>query len=175
MLGSGRAAGKRTQEPRSSRMRSGFTHNYAERYVERFTVAPCSEKLATTYRYASEKTSAPGSIRLENFSCPNAMHGTFGLLSTGKASSHSIALPSCLNLFFPVCSVSVIHRTLAWTTGSLTCVRDHSCAYTYTRWLGIQTASQQNISDSEQLTNCSCAPGGVRTPGLWISSRSSAN
>ena len=27
-------------------MRSGFTH-YAERYVERFTVTPCSEKLVT--------------------------------------------------------------------------------------------------------------------------------
>ena len=35
---------------------------YAERYVERFTVRPCSEKLVTTrtaYRYASEKTSTP--------------------------------------------------------------------------------------------------------------------
>ena len=27
--------------------------------------------------------------------------------------------------------VSVIHRTLTWTTGSLTCVRDHSCARIY--------------------------------------------
>ena len=33
--------------PRSSRMRSGFTHNYAERYVERFTVTTCSEELVT--------------------------------------------------------------------------------------------------------------------------------
>ena len=44
--------------PRSSQMRSCFTHLkkdiYAERYVERFTVAPCSEKLVIvrpTYRY----------------------------------------------------------------------------------------------------------------------------
>ena len=29
-------------------MRSGFTH-YAERYVERFTVTPCSGKLVTTH------------------------------------------------------------------------------------------------------------------------------
>ena len=28
--------------------------------------------------------------------CPNAMHGKFGLLSLGKASSHSRALPSCI-------------------------------------------------------------------------------
>ena len=30
-------------------MRSGFTHNYAERYVERFTVTLCSEKLVTAH------------------------------------------------------------------------------------------------------------------------------
>ena len=29
-------------------MRSGFIH-YAERYVERFTVTPCNEKLVTTH------------------------------------------------------------------------------------------------------------------------------
>ena len=28
--------------------------------------------------------------------------------------------------------VSVIHQTLTWTTGSLTCVHDHSCAWVYT-------------------------------------------
>ena len=32
---------------------------------------------------------------------------------------------------------SVIHRTLTWTTGSSTCVRDHSYACVYTRGLGI--------------------------------------
>ena len=36
--------------PRSSWMRSGFTHMwYAERYVKRLTVTPCSEKLVTTH------------------------------------------------------------------------------------------------------------------------------
>ena len=31
-------------------MRRGFTHFfYAERYVERFTLTPCSEKLVTTH------------------------------------------------------------------------------------------------------------------------------
>ena len=32
--------------------------------------------------------------------------------------------------------VSVNHRTLTWTTGSLTCVRDHYCACVYTRVVG---------------------------------------
>ena len=41
--------------------------------------------------------------------------------------------------------VSVIHRTLTWTTGSLTCVRDHSCACVYTRGLGTPVTSQYNI------------------------------
>ena len=40
-------------------------------------------------------------------------------------------------------------------------------AYTH-KGLATQTASQHNIFDSEVLTNCSCAPGGVRTSGHWI-------
>ena len=36
------------------------------------------------------------------------------------------------------------------------------CAH-YTRGVGTSTASQHNISDSEELTNCSCAPDGIRT------------
>ena len=53
--------------------------------------------------------------------------------------------------------VSVIHRTLTRTTGSLTCVRDHSCACVvlYTRGLGTPTASQHDIYDLEKLTICS--------------------
>ena len=38
--------------------------------------------------------------------------------------------------------VSVIHRTRTWSTGSLTCVRDHSCACVYTRGLSTPTTSQ---------------------------------
>ena len=37
------------------------------------------------------------------------------------------------------------HRTLTWTTSSLTCVRGHFYACVYTRGLGTQTASQHNI------------------------------
>ena len=43
------------QGPRSSRMRSGCTHNSAESYVERFTETPCSEKLVTTHK-VSQRT-----------------------------------------------------------------------------------------------------------------------
>ena len=70
--------------------------------------------------------------------------------------------------------VSIIQRTLTWTTGSLTCVRNHSYACAYTRGLGIPTASQHNIFDSgKTLTiffNCAPDTDGVRTSGLWISS-----
>ena len=65
--------------------------------------------------------------------------------------------------------VSVIHRTLTWTPGCLTSVRDHSYACVYTRGLGTPSTSQHNIFDSEKLSN-SCAPDGVRTSVLWISS-----
>ena len=73
------------------------------------------------------------------------MHGKLMLLSQGKGSSHSTAVPifftSCVQ-FFPI---SVIHRTLTWTTGSLTCEHDHSYACVYTRGLGTPTTSQHNI------------------------------
>ena len=72
------------------------------------------------------------------------MHQKFGLLSPGKVSSHSWALPiffgafSCVQCF----RVSTIHRTLRWITGSLTCVRSYACVYTQ-GW-GTPT-SQHNI------------------------------
>ena len=47
--------------------------------------------------------------------------------------------------------VSIIHQTFIWTTGSLTCVRDHSyvCVYTW----GLDTLKAcQHIFDSEKLS-----------------------
>ena len=64
--------------------------------------------------------------------------------------------------------ISVIHRTLTWTTGSLTCVHDRSCACVYTRGLGTLTACQHNIFDFEKLTNVSCASDVIQTSVLWI-------
>ena len=48
--------------------------------------------------------------------------GKFGLLSPGKASCDRVALPS-LRCMLGDFSVSIIHRTLTWTTGSLTCAQ----------------------------------------------------
>ena len=45
-------------------------------------------------------------------------------------------------------SVSVIHQTMTWTTGTLSCLRDHYCACVCT-----PTVSQHNIFDSEKLAN----------------------
>ena len=62
--------------------------------------------------------------------------------------------------------VSVIHHALTWTTGSLTCIRDHSFACVCTRGLGTPTTSQHNIFDSgKTLTHFSCVPDGVRNLG----------
>ena len=73
--------------------------------------------------------------------------------------------------------VSVIHQTLTWTTGSLTCIRNNSYACVYTQGLGTPTVSQHNTFDS----SFSCAPDGVRTsgheilsPGLYQLSRTHA-
>ena len=45
---------------------------------------------------------------------------------------------------------SILHRTLTWTTGSLTCVRDHSYTCVYTRGLGTPTTCQHNVFDLEE-------------------------
>ena len=64
--------------------------------------------------------------------------------------------------------VSIIHQTLTWTTGSLTCVHDHSYACSYKRGLGTPTG-QHSIFDSEKLSQLFLVLL-VRTSGLWISS-----
>ena len=43
--------------------------------------------------------------------------------------------------------VSIIHRTLTWTTSSSTCAQGLSYAWIYTRGLGTPTASQHNLFD----------------------------
>ena len=60
--------------------------------------------------------------------------------------------------------VSAIHRTLTWTTGSLTCCHPHSCDCVYSRGLGRPTASQHYSFDSgEKMLKNSCVSDGVRT------------
>ena len=70
--------------------------------------------------------------------------------------------------YFPV---SIIHRTLTWTTGSLTCVHGLSYAYNtwsfvYTRGFGTPT-SQHNLFDAEKNISFSCAPDEIRTLDFW--------
>ena len=52
----------------------------------------------------------------------NFFYGKFGLHSSGKASCDRVALPN-LRCMQGVFIVSVIHRTLIWTTGSLACAQ----------------------------------------------------
>ena len=84
----------------------------------------------------------------------NFSHGKFGSLCTGKASCNKVALPNP-NYNFTVHAgsfgVSIIRRTLTWTTGSLTCVPGHSYTCVYTREFGTPTANQHNIFDSEKI------------------------
>ena len=73
---------------------------------------------------------------------------------------------SCVQCF----CVTVIHRTLTWTTGSLTCIRSNACVYTQ-GW-GTPTTSQHNILTQKTLTNLSFALDGIWTSGHgihWIS------
>ena len=60
-------------------------------------------------------------------------------------------------------SVSVI-RQMTWTTGSLTCVGDHSDACM--RGLGTPTMSQHNIFDLEKLFFCSRQGSNLRSLDL---------
>ena len=96
--------------------------------------------------------------------------GTPTLTWTARIHSHTLHQHS-FSYHFSVHSESVIHRPLTWATGSLTCVRAHSCASVYTRGLGTLTASQHNIFDSEKLTYIQfvfLCPDGIRNFVLWI-------
>ena len=62
--------------------------------------------------------------------------------------------------------VSVIHLTLTWATGSLTCVRGHSYACVYTQGLGTLLSSQHFWHRNFLIF--SCVPAGVRTLDLRI-------
>ena len=80
-------------------MRSGFTHNYAERYVERFTVTPCSQKLVTTHNVSlriGEDLPPPGHAlkRRVNLVAERRSYCTIAqlsleILTRGNGSSHT--------------------------------------------------------------------------------------
>ena len=65
--------------------------------------------------------------------------------------------------------VSVIHQSLTWTTGSLTCVHDHSyiCVRIQTEIGHTDNESAQHFWLGKTVTNCSCAHDGARDLNLW--------
>ena len=99
-------------------------------------------------------------------------HGSHAFSHTLTSTLESRAVKRQLSYYFSEhvgsFHVSVMHQILIWTTGSLRCIRDHSCVCVYTQGLGTPTASPHNIFDLEKLTIFSCAPGGIWTFVLWI-------
>ena len=98
--------------------------------------------------------------------------GTFGPPYLGKTTvqqpQEQCLLPSPTSACWVV---SVIHQTLTWTTGSLTCVCDYSYACVYTHGVGhTDSESAQHFGLRKTHTNFSCAldTGGVGTSDLWI-------
>ena len=99
--------------------------------------------------------------------------GNWGRVPQGKLAAAVSRYPTLINYKVHARSfrVSIIHRTLKWT--SATCVRDHSYAYVYTREGGLHRQLVSTIFLTQKtLTNLSCAPNadGVRTSCLSISS-----
>ena len=100
-------------------------------------------------------------------------HRQFRSFPQGKQAATESCYPILINYKVHAGSfhVSVIHRTMTWTAGCLTCVHDNSygsyvCVYTQ-GW-----AYQQRVSTTfwlgKTLTNLSCAPEGVRTFSLLL-------
>ena len=91
--------------------------------------------------------------------------GKLGRFPQGKPAATVLHYPTLINykVHAEPFHASVIDQTLTWTTGSLTCVRDHSCACVYTHGGVGHTGSEsaQYIFDSEKLTNFPCAPDGI--------------
>ena len=93
---------------------------------------------------------------------------------TGNSSCFPLGKRAAIVRSYPVFSlcvqcfrVSVIHRTLTWTTGSLMCVSDHSYACVYTRVLGTPTTIQHNSLTRKNGHNLFLCSG--RGSNLWSS------
>ena len=96
---------------------------------------------------AKRKKPQQQQIRLDNCIVPMQCTGCF---TRGKRAAiirrYPVVVFSCVQRF----RVSIIHRTLTWTTGYLTCVRSYACVYTG-GW-GTPT-SQHNILTRKKLSH----------------------
>ena len=90
--------------------------------------------------------------------CPNWFFPmeNLGRFSQGKPAATDSRHPTLINFRVHAGSfrVSIIHRAVTWTTGPLTCVRDHSCACVYTLGVGHTVSeSAQHFGLGKSLTN----------------------
>ena len=87
---------------------------------------------------------------LSKWGCPM---GNLGRFPQEKPAATVLRYPTLINYKKHSGSfcVSVIHQTLTWTTGSWTCVCDHSCACVYTRGLGSESAQHFLLGKAHKL------------------------
>ena len=149
-------------------MRSGFTHNYAQRYVERFTVTRCSERLVTTrtaYRYACEKTSAPVFFTLRRLNCPRTKTEKRGTTRVKTVEwERSVALT--LLVVEPACSYSLFPRK-AQTLPALPVSSRSRTSFRETRVTG--QWNKMALSDDKQHHLYSAGRGPSRNMGCFPS------
>ena len=93
------------------------TVSYGIEYIALHRVVLCTQPSCNPYWMTGLKTQTNNCITTVQLYCPNGIfsHGKFGLLFPGESQlSQPPVHAGCF-------SVSIIHRTLTWTTGSLTC------------------------------------------------------
>ena len=97
--------------------------------------------------------------------------GNPGHFPQGKPAATVSRYPTLINYKVHAGSfcISVMHLTLTWTTGSLTCISDHSYACVCTQGLGAVSTIYFD-SGGKTLTNFSCAPDwfSISSPKLPI-------
>ena len=123
-----------------------------ERVVRRRTVAVSPTKHDTVYRFCVVVFLIKILLYTLIIIIILSLSGNSGSLTWVRLQQPQEQRYPVLQVYAGSFRVSVIHRTPTWTTGSLTCVRDHSHTCVYTRGLGTQTACHHNIFDSEKLS-----------------------
>ena len=92
------------QGPRSSRMRSGFTHNCAERYVDCFTVTPCVSHYAQRIATHPRRPRPPIFFTLRRLNSPRIAIEQRGTARVKTLKLMGTALYASCSKVRPVCS-----------------------------------------------------------------------